>query len=231
MSESLQETIRNEVLKKAASEITGRVIDRTFEVTSGMFGRRKLVVRLSFGILFRFYNSPKYDRVVIAFERMLAKFRIPASKEVLQIGERKYVHSLSVRERTDGVLPFIAASESLEYEEFLTDSITASSAIIYLSPITDSDRLTFEHLQSIMTDTLWFFNEFERTMRDQLEIKAAVKFCKVTLNAFQALEIVEALRGTIPNIDSSIEEDDERSIVVQLTDSSIIGSLLAAMEK
>jgi hypothetical protein len=232
LTDNLQNTIRDELISKGAEtagKATELAIDKVIEISGGLFGKKKLV-KLSFGILFRFYDNPEYGEVLAGFERVLAKYRKQESNEVLKFGNSEYFHVLTIRQKADAVIPFVTGEEALELDQVLAAMVRASSAVLYLTPIV-SEKLSLKELGAMMREALNFMKEFHYGLKEVVLIKDAIKFCKITVGASEALEIVRALRRSIPNIDSVIEEDDYRSITLQLTDSSIIDDLIGALDK
>lgn len=233
MTDNLQNTIKDEVISRgaeAAGKVAGKALDKTIEISVGLFGKKKSI-ELSFSMLFRFYDSPQYDTVVVGFENMLGKYRIPPSKEMLSFNNRRYLQTLSIRETTDPVIPLVANDEDrFELEQFLTAMVRSSSAVLYLAPIV-SEQLSFDELSSLMKDTLTFSKEFRHGLENLIRIKNSITFCKITVYSLQMTELMDRLRRSMPTIEATVESDEKRSVKVQLTDSSIIDELIGALEK
>jgi hypothetical protein len=231
MSESFPEQLRDEFLTKVGGKLAEKTIDKTIEIATGHFGK-KWSIELSFSILLRLFNQPLYDETIIQFEKTLAEFRMRSSSEILEYNGHKYQEVLGVREITDPMAPFIANPEDeLAMEQFLSSELRCSSAVVYLSPLVE-ETLKTTQISSLMADVLAFAKELRaRLEKAYVPIRRDITFCRVTVYSIQMTELMNELRKVIPSVEAVVVSDEKRSVTVALTDSSIIGILVAALEK
>jgi len=223
MSEKLIEELAKEAVSSAAPSVAEKLLDKTFEVVSGRFRKKAIKINLSFGILFQFYDKPRYDECLLAFQRILKDNR--ETNEILKWKSRQYLHTLHIRQEVETVVPMLSG-KSVDFEEYLSESILASSVMIYFSPIV-SDETSLDGFEQIISDTYQLLGNLDgRSRGTNIRIRNIVKFIRIVLDENSGLQFTKCLRDYALNFnDYADQENSTKVIEMQIHDSSAITDL------
>jgi hypothetical protein len=231
----MAEQVAGGVLVDLAMHVTEKVLEksRLINLVSRKFMRKTVLrIGLSFAELFKFYTLPKYDECLLKFHEILKEFR--ETKEIIRWNSLKYQLSLNIGQKVDIAAPIstFGVDRLLEPEEYLSESLFASSVRVHLTPLIP-DEISIDTLEETFENAFDLLKHIEeRSKATNLQIRNIVKFVRLAVQEDKGSKLIDCLRSSVSGVydytDSGVKT---RLIILQIQDTSAIHALTSCLRR
>jgi hypothetical protein len=216
------------------SAVSSKLIEKTFDVVVRRFPtRRTLKISLLYGSVYTFHDLPRYDECLQIFDRLLSTVR--ESKDILNQPPFKYLYHLYIVQKEEPLIPLLVWNKK-EFEEYLSESIYASSVRLFLIPLLH-ETISIDILASNLNSTYTFLRYLEESVRkSELEINEVVKYVRFHIPSDKRDQFLKNLKSTgIVSTDLfRVNYDSTRRktvVTAQIYDSAVINLLVDILKK